>query len=690
MLKQDEIISVKQLAEQVGVSKRTVQRELEYIESSLKPYQVAFLSRTGVGVWLEGTHEAKQKLLEEIKSEDSYDNSNREERRKRLILEILKEKGLKKLFVYSSKFQVSEATISGDLEAIETWLNCYGLFIVRKPGSGVYVKGTEKNYRAAIRAFIEENMNTKLIQDAYETTFQMTSGYENIKKSGIDQMLEENTLKRVVDCVNHLKHARILSLTESSYMGLILHIAIAINRIQREEMIETDEIWLKQFEEDEDYLLAEDIVWALEEEFDLEIPEMEISYVCLHIKGAKHEKIAWKEENDIQLEAQEIRQLLHDMIYAFDPKKAYLLKQDEEFIQGLLAHLQPTLIRLKYDLQIQNPILEGVKRDYGELFEQCKIVAKVMENWIGKPIPEPEVGFLTIHFGAALVRAEGKKEEIRPVRVAVVCSSGIGISRLMSSKLEKIFKNRMMLNTFGKRDLTQYEEQKHDFCISSISLDQKQFEIPIIEVSPLLTDEDIIKIRRMVQKYERLPEKKKENIPFVNQMDEVHVVALQISKITKSFAIHVVSETISFEALLNDIGTQLSPHVDMQEVIKQNLLEREKVATQIYAEFEFALFHARTRGVVNPTFHVWVTKSLKAFQNPDLKGIHVAFVMLVPLDEHLKINTEIMGCISGNLVEDSQLLDAAKSGNEELLREVLSRKLKEYFCNDFLKSYYKN
>lgn len=40
---------------------------------------------------------------------------------KRLTLEILKEKELRKLFYYSSRFQVSEATISADLEAIEGW-----------------------------------------------------------------------------------------------------------------------------------------------------------------------------------------------------------------------------------------------------------------------------------------------------------------------------------------------------------------------------------------------------------------------------------------------------------------------------------------------------------------------------------------------------------------------------------------
>lgn len=141
LLKEQKPISVKYLAEQTGISKRTVQRELEYIEASLKGYRLRFLSKTGVGVWLEGNEDEKHRLYTDISSRDMYDVGNREERRKRLILEILKEKGLRKLFYYSSQFSVSEATISTDLEAVEKWLNKYGLHVNRKPGSGIAIDG---------------------------------------------------------------------------------------------------------------------------------------------------------------------------------------------------------------------------------------------------------------------------------------------------------------------------------------------------------------------------------------------------------------------------------------------------------------------------------------------------------------------------------------------------------------------
>lgn len=116
---------------------------------AITPLVNALTFAMGVGVWLEGDEEEKRRLCSDIGSRDMYDAGNRKERRKRLILEILKEKGLRKLFYYSNQFGVSEATISTDLEAVEKWLNRYGLYVNRKPGSGIAIDGSEECYRKA-------------------------------------------------------------------------------------------------------------------------------------------------------------------------------------------------------------------------------------------------------------------------------------------------------------------------------------------------------------------------------------------------------------------------------------------------------------------------------------------------------------------------------------------------------------
>lgn len=676
LLTEEEAIPVKSLAEKIGVSKRTTQRELEYISSYLKGYEIEYFSKTGVGIWLEGTQKEKNRLLSFLCQEESQDVPGKEERRKRLILEILKEKGLKKLFYYSSQFGVSEATASTDLESIGEWLAGFGLDIKRKPGSGVYVEGTEENYRRAIREFIYSNLDTRLLRESYENTDEIPGEYDGYaRKSGMEGILDENIIKKVMECINNIDDSRIVSLTENSYMGLVIHISIAINRIMKNEVIEESSKIESDVVKDLDYPFAQKIAGSLEECFEITIPEIEITYIWLHIKGSKHEKVQY---GTSQLAAGgQMRQLVNEMIDAFDKENAYLIKQDDEFLQGLLAHLQPTIIRLVHGMQIHNPMLEDIKKDYVDLYQKCENVAMVLGKSLGKEVPPEETGFLTVHFGAAMVRLEGRKEKLRKVYTGVVCSSGIGISRLMSSKLKKVFRNKMVVSTYGKNDVTPYIIGKTDFFISSIPLEID--DVPVLYVNPLLNEKDMDEIRHLFYKYERLPQKHEETGSFQEQLDQINQMAAQIKMLLKYMGFFKVNGNITFDELLVMAGEEITPYSDRREMIREALQRREEISSQVFAELGFALLHARTKGVIRPEFTICATHDRKPFKDPYFKEIQVVIIMLVPEDENISINNEIMGYISSLLVEETDFVNMLYTGEKEEIRSMLSSYLKKFF-----------
>lgn len=679
LLQEKEPIAVNRLAEAIGVSKRTIQRELAYADRALKDSPLEFASKTGLGVWIQGTQEEKQTLLEELSKEEAYDASNRDERRKRLMLEILKDKGLKKIFYYSSLFGVSESTIGSDLKVIEKWLSEYDLKVVRKPGSGVEIQGKEQDYRRAIRVFIDENLDTQVIRESYEKEELEEKRLQAIRSNMVTQVLNEDVLTRVVRCITAMDDRRVLNLTENSYVGLVLHISIAINRILKDAIIEEEEQkgW-EQPEQDEDYHLAQFIVQELEQEFEIHIPEREVSYICLHIKGAKHINIPWQYGGKtVEIEKKELLGLVNDLIDAYDKEIAFELKQDEEFIQGLLAHLRPTFVRLRNHMKIANPVLEDIKRDYHEVFERCRKAGKVLEDCLQAPVPEEEIGFLTIHFGAALVRLEGRKESRRKVYIGVVCASGIGISRLMLTKLEKFFKDRVSLTAYGKKDITPYIVSRTDFFVTSISLDLP--EAVIVEVNPLLNQQDMELIGQQVYHFERIPRPSVKQDDFTLELDQVNLLAMQIKMIIRYLEIHEISEDLTFHDVLRSIGDTMSPYADRSGIIQEDLMERERLGTQIFAEFGFALLHTRTRGVIRPCVSAWRTEPGKAFQDPAFKGISLVLVMLLPDDENRKINSEILGFLSSCLIEDIEFLELFLRGSQEEVRSAVSDCLRRFF-----------
>lgn len=679
-------IPVKALAEQVGVSKRTVQRELEYLDRPLKKYGITFCSKTGSGVWLEGEEKDRARLLDEISRSDDLDVTNRTERRKRLILEILKDKDLKKLYYYSDMFGVSEATVSSDLESAEDWLSQFALTIVRKPGYGVSIEGQEKDFRKALRAFIDENMDTQIVRELYEDRNEALLRMVSDKhEKNIYRVLDEEILKRVVKAVLSMQDKRIRNLTENSYTGLIIHVTIAVNRILKQEIIEENEMPARFSAADEDYQLAGRIREALEQEFSLSIPEEETAYICLHIKGSKVQQVEVDEAaKRLMNEPRELLDTVNEMIDAYDSEVAFALKQDEEFVvQGLIAHLQPTLVRLANGMKIQNPLLDHIQQEYGDIYKRCLKVAKVIERRYGYPVPDAEIGFLAIHFGAAMVRLEGRKESKRKVRVGIVCASGIGISRLMLSKLARTFVNRVEVRAYGKYELTPYVLERTDILVSTIPLGET--EADVVMVSPLLSERDMDAIEQKVRHYERMPlvEQKEEEEAFTRQLEQVNFIAMQIKGIIKDMGLWKVDNRIGFEELLMAIGENASPYHDRQVKIQEDLRSREKLGSQVYPEFGFALFHTRTEGVVKPAFSIYLTKDLGLYRDPYFREIGAVIVMLLPMDEHVAENSRILGYLSEQLIEEPEFLDTVMEGEKEQIRALLSRYLKQFF-NQYL------
>ena len=679
LLQEDGIISVKKLADEIKVSKRTVQRELEYIGSSLNQYKISLQTKTGIGIWVEGTKEDKEKLYVLLKEEDTIDSGDKEDRRKRLILEILKDRTPKKLYYYANIFDVSEATISNDMEAVGDWFAQFQLTIIRKQGYGVALEGSEKNYRLAVRKFIDENTDSKLIKGFNEENERnILDILKDREGSNIYSLLNNDILNRVSICFQSIRDKRLTRLTENSYIGLILHVTIAVNRILQKELIEPNDELLASLVKNEDYNLATRIASSLEEEFQIDIPDIEIAYILLHIQGSKVQYIDEDEnESENQWEKQDILSFINDMIDTYDMSIAYDLKLDEEFIAGLLAHLQPTFVRLRNHMIITNPLLDQIKETYPGIYENSVKVGKLITQRYGFKVPEEEIGFLAMHFGAAYVRMENNKESKRKVDVGIVCASGIGISRLMHSKLKRFLKERAELITYGKEDLTPLQLKKLDFLISSINLEH--IDADIVRVSPLLLESDLERIEAKVRIYAKTPKKERIENDFTNQLEQVNFTVTQIKHIINEFQCMKVSSSISFDELLVAITERLSSYNDKRLLIQEDIKRREKIASQIIPEYDFALLHSRTRGVRRPCFSVCLTKELGEFRDPFFKNIRAVIIMLVPEDEHAEEYTDIMGYLSSKLVESKDFLNIIFTGDRDNIRDYMVRELKKYF-----------
>ena len=232
LLDRDEPVGKQEIADELGVSKRTVQREFEYLELCIRKYHLTLENHKGKGVNIKGSEEDIAALRESVGDESYPDAADREGRRRRLLFELLRDRTPRKLFYYSQMLGVSEATAGSDMDALCSWLEESHLGIVKRPGYGVILEGDERDYRDAMRRVIGEMAGQTEAYSSGDISGEIfAEALLNAADSGIYSLLEGDTVRRVDKVLREMDEPKILQLADGAYAGLVIHISIVIERL---------------------------------------------------------------------------------------------------------------------------------------------------------------------------------------------------------------------------------------------------------------------------------------------------------------------------------------------------------------------------------------------------------------------------------------------------------------------------
>ena len=670
-------VNKQDIADDIGVSKRTVQREFEYLELCIKKYGLKLENHKGKGVEIKGNPETIEKLREDLGDQQYPDAADRDGRRRRLLFELLRDRTPHKLFYYSQMLGVSEATAGNDMDALYPWLEESRLGIVKRPGYGVILEGDERDYRDAMRRFIEETAGQSDAYSSGDITGEIfAEALLDAADSGIYSLLEGDTVRRVDKVLRGLNEPKILQLADSAYAGLVIHISIVIERLQQGAALKSVPPEMGNLEFWDDYDLAVRILEAMEKEFEISIPRGELSYVLLHIRGAKMAYTGEEQEFPADLGDDRLLPMIDRMIDVYNKDIANELKEDEEFLRGLLVHLRPVLVRLSTGLRIHNPILEDIKEEYADIFEACRRAAQVITEETGYEVNEEEVGFLAMHFGAAQERVRENKQYTRKVNIGIVCASGFGVARLMMTRLKDKLGDKAILKAYGKGEINKYVITGTDFFVSTMNLDQ--LPVDYLQVSPLIPPKDLYKIEYKLEDYSHIRRDTTET-PFNRRLDEAYFLIREIKSILRRYKRMETSETIRFRELLQFMTMQVTDSLHAAAALRDGIEERERLNSQIFPELGIALLHCRSGAVREPVFISCTPRGTGNFKDPYFKGIRAALLMVMPVDDDRKMHMEVLGSISGSMVTNPNFLKTIKTGREDEIRAELARELKCFF-----------
>lgn len=682
LLTENKEFTVRDLAEQIGVSERTIHRDLKNVEDILIEKNLILHKKSGVGIQIIG-EPSKIEELEMFLYNLNQTEYTPEERQTIILCELLESNGPVKLLGLANDLNVTIATVSNDLTKIEERIETVGLTLVRRRGYGVELQGSESAKRRTMRAMISEHLDeSELLSLTRESIQRRSSRQIDTIAERLLGLVEKKKLLVIEKVVESNIDDLPYTMTESAFIGLVVHIALAIERIQKGEGIKAEASLYESEVGTKEYVYAEKIVGQLEQMFNIQIPKAEVSYITMHLKGAKirHDNSYLMEDTSLQI-AMKARSLIHHV-------ENYLgveLNNNQSLFEGIVVHLKPAIYRIKNNMGISNPLLDRIKKDYADLFKVVE--SGVQEVFPEYQVPEEEVGYLVMHFGAALSNLKEK----RTIKTIVICSTGIGTSKLLVTRLQKAFPALTDIQNISLHDFKRMPVTEDLFVISTIPIPDSHLDY--ILVSPMLNNDEISKIRSILNS--RINNKKidlklpSNNIgigktidALIEEMQQVQELASTIKTILEGFELKEIKGQVSKEQLLTNACQSLANRNRVGRVadVVQDLLERERQGGLGVPETKMALFHTRTKEVNQPTFSIYTLENSIRLNGMDNKIMSVQHMMLMlsPVNTSEQ-QMEVLSYISSLLIESEDTLRVFQSNHEGSILELLTIKFNQYF-----------
>ncbi len=494
LIKSHQPITVAKLAEKVSRSGKTVRNYLKLLQQELEKKAIKLIIRPNVGVFLDVTEEERKLLGMGISiSKDVEEKYSPEHRRYYILRTLLKNKYTYTLQLFAEDLYCSKSTIIHDLVTIQSWLEKRGLQLKRKQNQGLWVEGNEKNYRRAMMdLFLEVHEQNQV--DEVEELEKLDYRIDFINYKKIKQLFPFIQLFKIQEIIQQAERKLGYYFTDQAFINLITHIAIVIERTKHEKEIKLTKEHFESLRAKYEFEVATWVVDQLSEAFHLDFSEDEIGYISLHMLGAKIQEDIDTNSYDILLDVQnrEYISIAKEIISLAGDILGIDLSNDKKLLIALVIHLRPTIIRLQHGLKLRNPILQTIKNEYTSIFGAAWACSSIFEKKIGVSISEDEVGYIAMHLAVGVGRLNHK------VKTVIVCSSGIGTSQLIATKINNLFHELDIIEILPLNYLNKNIIQKADLIISTIAgvIDSPK----AVYISTLLDATDVIKIKSMLGK----------------------------------------------------------------------------------------------------------------------------------------------------------------------------------------------
>nr|WP_263314255.1 BglG family transcription antiterminator [Mammaliicoccus sp. Marseille-Q6498] len=653
-------LTIHDIAQSLGISSRTVHREMKSVEDTLKDYQLTLARVPKLGLRIEGEPEHIDQFIQSLNEQDTIDLSD-EERKVIILYNLIQSKDPVKLYSLANEIGASTHTLNKIIEQLEPELELFELSLERKRGEGLILNGDEANKRQLLARIMLEKLDSDSVYSVVEDHF-------------VYHTLNEKHLQGIVDIDRLFNVERLLmdelgilpyTLTEASYLTLTIHIVLAIERIKQDGHVEIEQSILDDLISTEEFKVSKRLTNVLSNIYDVQFKDSEIAFITMHLRGARRRHETTYENSE--LHEQRVSKLIE-----FVKAQGFSFKDEAALFNGLNLHLEPAINRLESNIETYNPLTEMIETYDEQLFEAVSSGLKIALS--DYHFPKSEVAYIALHFGGML-----EAKETRSLHVLVVCSSGIGTSRILANRLKQHFSEITQTTEVSVSDLKSIDYSKYDGMISTVSVDTKY---PHITVNPLLPDHDVESVKYFL--------KLKQSISYESTDTDVKEAPLSYKDYdhTVSFiedSVTLIQNMVVEQKKVTNLNRYLVQTLTKQNVITNAEAFSEKLNQRIELQgfaltgYPVAIPHLSDDLIKKPQLIITeLTKPLvlKTIENKDQEVSWLVSMFIPENSEQGQLMSEVSSLITEHLEDINQLLkDQVRI--ENTLKTFFLNKLKQ-------------
>lgn len=451
LLAHSKYLSLDQLALEMRVSRRTVYYDICKINLWLEQLNLPELKITREKGLLipHGERDQIREHLASGETEQVYIFSQ-EERIKLLICQLIYVKEPVFMEQLTECLDVSRNTVFHDLKEAEALLAQYDLALCYQPRKGYRLSGSAMKIRALFVLYFHE----------------MTALFNG----GAVRFFHRESIEEYYERLQKIEGELGISYVDGALLSLAALVPVLYGGKYVLELsgLKTDEI-------------AKTREYELAEAYFPGLPREEQIYLSLHLLGSRVNLVPehYFESNS--------RQYIHDLtellISEFEKAACIFFDRREELEQALFIHLNTSMYRYRYGIQIGNIVTEDVMKEYPELFALTRLAVRRLEESIGFPVTDGETAYLALHFGAFLKIPDRDTDQLR---ILIVCVNGISTGNMLKREIQKMLPFAEIAGVRATVDLMNVQNIC-DLIISTVNVNAV---VPVINVHPILTELD--------------------------------------------------------------------------------------------------------------------------------------------------------------------------------------------------------